>query len=234
MPTGQANIGTISPDLTFNFVAGSGQEYYIADSSTINYVYAGWDPGITNDASFTWDIETTNDSQTIASNFYIHANTTLNFAVAGYESPSMFRKLKWKLRDISHYIQLLPIRLSQIWQERQRKLAEAKAQILLDDLFVLVPGQKFIVVPSLIHKDREYRIPLDGSMPQVWVNGKMDHRLCIQKSYKHSEHIPRTDLVITRALMAQGAEDDFLQIANRVRGSIFAGPDPVFIQDSDM
>lgn len=219
--TSYTDVGIISPE----FTVGVSAETF----------------GKTAGESFTWEVGT-GDSVSVSNFVFVDSST--NYYATGYggtinlvaisESPSIFRKLKWKLRDISHSIRRLILRLEQYHHERQRIKAEAKAQILLDDLFVLVPGQKFIVVPSLIHKDREYRIPLDGSMPEVWVNGKLDHRLCIQKSYKHKEYIPRTDLVITRALMAQGAEDEFLRIANKMNASIFTGPDLVINQDSDM
>jgi hypothetical protein len=180
------------------------------------------------DAVYTWDVGTGNDQTgfvvTHGTSYCVYAGSGTGesiYFMVGSESPSRFRKLKWKLWDISHSIRRLVLRLVDLHHERQRIKAEAKAQILLDDLFVLVPGQKFIVVPSKIHKDREYRIPIDGSMPQVWTNGKMDHRLCIQISIKHHEHVPSTDLVITRALMAMGAEAEFLRIANKMGSSIF-------------
>lgn len=224
MATGQAGTRLVSDDngLSINTESSTSQ-YIVADSGTIT-----WDVGTTNGNS----VSVSNFVFADSTNYYIYG-TGGNFTIV---SPSRFRRLKWKLRDISRYIRRWFLRLREIRQERQRIKAETKAQTLLNELFVLVPGQKFIVVASEIHKNREYRIPIDGSMPEVWANGKMDHRLCIQKSHKHREHIPRTDIVITRALMAMGAEAEFLRIANRVGASIFAdAPDLVFNQpDSDL
>lgn len=195
------------------------------------------------DSSVTWDIGPGNSQTAVSSNFvfadstnyYAHGSGiggTIDFMV-GSESPSRFRKLKWKLWDISHSIRCLGSRLGNFHHERQRIKAEAKARTLLDDLFVLVPGQKVIVVPSELHRNRVYRIPIDGSMPEVWINEVLDHRLCLQKSSKHKEFIPVTDLVITRALMAMGAESDLLRVANKIGASVFSGPGLVFHQQQD-
>jgi hypothetical protein len=100
-------------------------------------------------------------------------------------------------------------------RQEERELAEARARSLLEELFELVPGEKFIRVKSEKFDNREYRIPLNGDIPQVWIDGKLDHKICIQVSFKHQ--VPRSDVVAARALMASASEEEFLKIGNKTR-----------------
>ncbi len=92
--------------------------------------------------------------------------------------------------------------------------AEARARSLLEELFELVPGEKFIRVLSEKFDNREYRIPLDGDLPQVWIDGKLDHKICISTKYRF--RLPKSDVVAARALLVSASEEEFLKIGNKV------------------
>lgn len=126
-----------------------------------------------------------------------------------------YNKLKWWAGWYERRRDRITRERNNAERERERIEAEAKARSLLEELFELVPGEKFIRVLSEKFDNREYRIPLDGDLPQVWIDGKLDHKICISTSY--SFRLPKSDVAAARALLVSTSEEEFLKIGNRVR-----------------
>lgn len=96
----------------------------------------------------------------------------------------------------------------------ERDAAWRRAEGLLRDS--LTPQQYdayqargYVEVPSRLHHGRVYRI--DGWRPvSVFENGQFVGAVCIRPR----EHIPGPDVVLARKLMAEGAEQAFLDAGN--------------------
>lgn len=212
MPDPQGTGNPFTGNITFN----SNVQFTVADNSTT-----------AESANDLWVIGT-DSSRTI------QINGTFTIASNGYyliwqpESLSLIQRLRNVAATSRH-------RLRQFWTyprrrreriERERRIeekrierdqAEARARSLLEELFELVPGEKFIRVKSELHENREYRIPLSGDLPQVWIDGKLDHKLCIGV---RAMGLPRSDVVAARALLASCSEEEFLELGNFVGASI--------------
>jgi hypothetical protein len=180
---------------------------------------------IANEAIW-YGTDSTTDTIQISGSFIIDSNG--HYMVWQAESLTLRQRLRNVAAKSRH-------RLRQLWTyprrrreriERERRIeekrierdqAEARARSLLEELFVLVPGEKFIRVKSELHENREYRIPLSGDLPQVWIDGKLDHKLCIGV---RAMGLPRSDVVAARALLASCSEEEFLELGNFVSASV--------------
>lgn len=140
--------------------------------------------------------------------YYTYVNTTKPWVRA-------YNKLKWWAGWYERRRDRIIRERNNVERKQIADKAEALARSLLEELFELVPGEKFIRVLSEKFDNREYRIPLDGDLPQVWIDGKLDHKICISTSY--SFRLPKSDVAAARALLVSTSEEEFLKIGNKVR-----------------
>lgn len=95
--------------------------------------------------------------------------------------------------------------------------ADRRAEALLRDVlgpdeYASLAGLGYLEVPSPHHPGRAYRIPRHGGIVVVYEGGRVSHGLCVHAV----ESIPAADAVAMHKLMIEGAEDEYLERANRV------------------
>jgi hypothetical protein len=97
----------------------------------------------------------------------------------------------------------------------EREAADARGHELLRNFlgeaeYAQLMERGYLEVASPHHSDRTYRIPLSDGLVQVYDQGELTKRLCLQPT----EYLPRSDVVILHTLMITGDEHEYLARAN--------------------